>query len=241
MAIMGMGNYNNVYENRYTASKKITTEKQETTQTTKNNKSETTSDYAAKLAKLVPSVEFKVGNGFSTAKTGKTLTVNPKLIEKMKNDPEQEKETMELIKGVESMTKLVDGINKATGRTVVYRHSYIDENGKYCSISYTKKDDKLNAKLREKTKKNTEQLIEKSKEKITKKKEDLQKILEKKKTEKGNQKTDNIEEFINEKIASAENGIIYMNDKDMKSIMKAAEQNKQQNSFTANTMLNLKI
>ena len=98
MAIMGMGNYNNVYENRYTASKKITTEKQETTQTTKNNKSETTSDYAAKLAKLVPSVEFKVGNGFSTAKTGKTLTVNPKLIEKMQNDPEQEKETMELIK-----------------------------------------------------------------------------------------------------------------------------------------------
>ena len=55
------------------------------------------------------------------------------------------------------------------------------------------------------------------------------------------QRIDNIEEFINEKIASAENGIIYMNDKDMKSIMKAAEQNKQQNSFTANTMLNLKI
>lgn len=67
------------------------------------------------------------------------------------------------------------------------------------------------------------------------------KDIRKKKTEKGNQKTDNIEEFINEKIASTENGIIYMNDKDMKSIMKAAKQNKQQNSFTANTMLNLKI
>lgn len=237
MAMTVMSNYNNVYESR----NKNVTAKEETAQTTANSKQDSTSDYITKLAKLVPSVEFKVGNGFSTAKTGKTLTVNPKLIEKMKNDPEQEKETMELIKGVESMTKLVDGINKATGRTVVYRHSYIDENGKYCSISYTKKDDKLNAKLREKTKKNTEQLIEKSKEKITKKKEDLQKILEKKKTEKGNQKTDNIEEFINEKIASAENGIIYMNDKDMKSIMKAAEQNKQQNSFTANTMLNLKI
>ncbi len=237
MAMTVMSNYNNVYESRY----KNVTAKEETAQTTANSKQDSTSDYITKLAKLVPSVEFKVGNGFSTAKTGKTLTVNPKLIEKMKNDPEQEKETMELIKGVESMTKLVDGINKATGRTVVYRHSYIDENGKYCSISYTKKDDKLNAKLREKTKKNTEQLIEKSKEKITKKKEDLQKILEKKKTEKGNQKTDNIEEFINEKIANAENGIIYMNDKDMKSIMKAAEQNKQQNSFTANTMLNLKI
>ena len=237
MAIMGMGNYNNVYENRYTASKKITTEKQETTQTTKNNKSETTSDDAAKLAKLVPSVEFKVGNGFSTAKTGKTLTVNPKLIEKMQNDPEQEKETMELIKGVESMTRLVDGINKATGRTVVYRHGYIDENGKYCSISFTKKEDKLSAKIREENKKNTKKLMEKSKERATERKENLQKILEKNKTEKESQKTNDVEEFINQKIANSENGIIYMNDKDMKTIMKAAAQN----NFTTNINLNLKI
>ena len=82
-----MSNYNNVYESRY----KNVTAKEETAQTTANSKQDSTSDYITKLAKLVPSVEFKVGNGFSTAKTGKTLTVNPKLIEKMKNDPEQEK------------------------------------------------------------------------------------------------------------------------------------------------------
>lgn len=99
MAMTVMSNYNNVYESRY----KNVTAKEETAQTTANSKQDSTSDYITKLAKLVPSVEFKVGNGFSTAKTGKTLTVNPKLIEKMKNDPEQEKETMELIKGVESM------------------------------------------------------------------------------------------------------------------------------------------
>ena len=43
------------------------------------------------LAKLVPSVELKVGNSFSTAKSGKTLTINPQLLEKMQNDPEKEK------------------------------------------------------------------------------------------------------------------------------------------------------
>ena len=29
-----------------------------------------------------PSVDFKIGNGCSSAKSGKTLTINPKLLEK---------------------------------------------------------------------------------------------------------------------------------------------------------------
>ena len=241
MAIVGMGNYNNVYENKYTSSKKETTQKGEVIETT-NSKSESTTDYINKLKKLVPSVEFKVGYGFSTAKTGKTLTVNPKLIEKMQNNPEQEKETMEMIKGVETMTRLVDGINKATDRTVVYRHSYIDENGKYCSISFTKKEDKLNAKIREKTKKNTEKFIEKSKEKVTEKKEELQKTLEKKKTEKTDNKKRKVEKIVNEKVAASKYGIVHINDTDMKNIMKAIQEDAaQQFHHTTNSMLNLKI
>ena len=59
----------------------------------------------------------------------------------------------------------------------------------------------------------------------------------KNKTEKESQKTNDVEEFINQKIANSENGIIYMNDKDMKTIMKAAAQN----NFTTNINLNLKI
>ncbi len=47
--------------------------------------------YVNELAKLVPSVELKVGNSFPTAKSGKTLTINPQLLEKMQNDPEKEK------------------------------------------------------------------------------------------------------------------------------------------------------
>ena len=47
----------------------------------------------------------------------------------MQNDPKKEKDMKDLIKGVESATKLMDGIYKASGWSVVYRHSYIDENG----------------------------------------------------------------------------------------------------------------
>ena len=52
-------------------------------------------EYARELAKLVPSAEFKIGNGFSPGKSSKTLTVNPQLLEKMQNDPETEKEMKE--------------------------------------------------------------------------------------------------------------------------------------------------
>ena len=38
---------------------------------------ETTADYVRELEKLVPSVELRVGNTFASAKTGKTLTINP--------------------------------------------------------------------------------------------------------------------------------------------------------------------
>ena len=41
----------------------------------KTNEGEYVSTVAKELAKLAPSVEFKVGNSYSTAKSGKTLTV----------------------------------------------------------------------------------------------------------------------------------------------------------------------
>ena len=180
---------------------------EKTSETAGRSKAKNTTDYAKELAKLVPSVEFKVGNSFSTAKSGKTLTVNPKLLEKMQNDPEQAKETKELIRGVESATKLMDGIYKASGWTVVYRHSYIDENGKYCAIACVRNDFMLNMsdKLREERKKNSEKLIEKMKEKAAEKKEKLEEILE-------------------EKISASKDGTIYLNDTDMKTIIEAAQE-----------------
>lgn len=180
------------------------------------------------MAKLVPSVDFMVGSGFSSAKSGKTLTINPKLLEKMQNNPEQEKETKELIKGVESAMNLIDSINKARGWTVVYKHSYIDENGKYHSIGHYKNDFmlKMSEKLREERRQNTEKLIEKSKEKAAKRKEELEETLEEKKSEKPEEESNysKAEQLLSEKMSDSEDVTIYLNDTDMQIIMKAVKE-----------------
>ncbi len=212
------------------------TKKKETENTSGSGKTKSTAEYMKELEKLAPSVEFNVGSSYQTAKSGKTLTISPQLLEKMQNDPEQEKETKEMIKGVESMTKLMDGINKASGWTVVYRHSYIDENGKYRAIAYVRNDFMLNMsdKLREERRKNSEKLIEKAKEKAAEKKEDVEEKLEEKETakteeengEKAEEKSayDKAEQLINEKVAASKDGIIYLNDTDFRTIVEAAQE-----------------
>ncbi|MDE7366576.1 MAG: hypothetical protein K2N24_04405 [Lachnospiraceae bacterium] len=195
------------------------TKKKETVKTSEkagNSKSKSTTDYMSELAKLAPSVECSVRNGFSSAKTGKTLTINPKLLEKMQNDPEKEKEVKELIKGVESMTKLVDSINNASGWKTVFRHSYIDENGKYREVALTRNEHgyKISEKFREERRKNAEKLIEKTKEKAAKKKEELKEMLEEKK----------VEQLLSEKMAASEDGMIYLDDTEFKTIMEAMKE-----------------
>ncbi len=232
MAIEITNNYSSVYESTYAAQRRQVSSKEEIrkTTTTQENSAVSTndSDYLSQLAKLAPSVEFKAGNTYSSAKSGKTLTINPKLLEEMQNNPGKEKEMKELIKGVESMTKLMDGIHKASGWTVVYRHSYIDENGKYRAIAYVRNDFMLNMsdKLREERRKNTESLIEKAKEKTAKKKEELQENLEEKQIEKQDENStySKIEQLLDEKVTASKDGIIYLNDADMKVIISAAKE-----------------
>lgn len=148
-----------------------------------SSKGKKTTDYANGLAKLVPSVDFKVGNACSSAQNGKSLTVNPKLLEKMQNDPEKEKDMKDMIKGVESMSKLAESMAKASGWTIVYQHSYIDENGKYHCRMQGRNDGmlKLSDKLREERKKNSEKLLEKTKEKAVEKEKELFETLKEKK------------------------------------------------------------
>lgn len=226
------------------------TQKKETEKTgeTANSKSKSTATYLSELAKLAPSVEFRVGNGHASTKTGQTLTINPKLLEKMQNDPEKEKEMKELIRGVETMTKLSDSINNASGWKTVFRHSYIDENGKYCHIALIRNEHgyKMSEKLREERRKNSEKLIEKSKEKATKKKEELQEALEEKRTDKGEEKTGKAEEIIKEKIDAAKDGMTYMDDSDFKTIIEAIREDKEsktdnQKQTQLGTVLDLRI
>ena len=135
-------------------------------------------DYLNELSKLAPSVKFRIGITHASAKSGKTLTINPKLMERMQNDPEFEKEMKELIKGVELMTKFSESLNKATGRTTVFRHGYIDENGKYSHIAIVRNEAgyKMSAKLREERRRASENLAKRIKERTAKRKRELKKI-----------------------------------------------------------------
>ena len=256
MAMEITNNYS-TYENIYATQKQQTEKKQaasgkeisETVDAQKNSKvgndkTKSTADYAKKLEKLVPSVEFRVGNACVSAQSGKSLTVNPKLLEKMQNDPKKEKDMKDLIKGVESATKLMDGIYKASGWSVVYRHSYIDENGKYSAIACIRNDFMLNMsdKLREERRENSEKLIEKTKEKAAEKEKELEETLEENKTEiaekntdgeqeksgivtvKGNTLLEKVEQILLEKLENSENGEIYLDDDDMQKVLEAARE-----------------
>ena len=256
MAMEITNNYN-AYENIYATQKQQTEKKQaasgketsETAATQKNSeagndKAKSAAGYAKKLKKLVPSVEFRVGNACVSAQRGKSLTVNPKLLEKMQNDPKTKKDMEDMIKGVESMSKLAESLTKASGWTIVYQHSYIDENGKYHCRMQTRNDGmlKLSDKLREERRKNSEKLIEKTKEKAAEKQEELQETLEGNKTETEDKKTDGeqeksgvivvkentplekAEQMLLEKLENSENGEIYLDDDDMQKVLEAARE-----------------
>ena len=256
MAMEITNNYN-AYENVYATQKQQTEKRQaaagkETSETasaqknstTGNDEAKSTAGYAKELEKLMPSVEFRIGNACVSAQSGKSLTVNPKLLEKMQNDPKKEKDMKDLIKGVESATKLMDGIYKASGWSVVYRHSYIDENGKYSAIACIRNDFMLNMsdKLREERRENSEKLIEKTKEKAAEKEKELEETLEENKTEiaekntdgeqeksgivtvKGNTLLEKVEQILLEKLENSENGEIYLDDDDMQKVLEAARE-----------------
>ena len=256
MAMEITNNYN-AYENVYATQKQQTEKKQaaserETSETAAvqknseagNDKAKSVAGYAKELEKLVPSVEFRVGNACVSAQRDKSLTVNPKLLEKMQNDPKTKKDMEDMIKGVESMSKLAESLAKASGWTIVYQHSYIDENGKYHCRMQTRNDGmlKLSDKLREERKKNSEKLLEKSKEKAAEKEKELEEALEGNKTETEEKKADGeqeksgiivvkentpmekVEQMLLEKLENSENGEIYLDDDDMQKVLEAARE-----------------
>ena len=252
MAMEITNNYN-AYENVYATQKQQTEKKQaasgkETSETAAaqknseagNDKAKSAAGYAKELKKLVPSVEFRVGNACLSAQSGKSLTVNPKLLEKMQNDPKTKKDMEDMIKGVESMSKLAESLAKASGWTIVYQHSYIDENGKYHCRMQGRNDGmlKLSDKLREERRRNSEKLIEKSKEKAAEKEKELEgnKIeTEEKKADEEQEKSgitivkentllEKAEQMILEKLENSEKGEIYLDDDDMQKVIEVARE-----------------
>lgn len=192
MAITGVNNYNSIYESTYASSRKEAA------------KSSGNEEYLKNLQKQVPYIKLQTGYGLNANNDGKVnvVDVNPKLLEKMQNDPQAAKEYTQRLKDVESATKWVDNFEKTMGYTAVCRHGYIDENGNFSSFAVVVRKDEMNEKLRKEAQENAEEQIEKSKEKAREKAEQL----------------------LEEKIANSKDGTIYLYDTDMKTIIKAANE-----------------
>ncbi len=157
-----------------------------TSATTKTGNTESTSDYLSRLQKQIPYMKLEVGTSLSMARDNKvnTLAVSPKLLEKMQNDPEKEKEYTQRLKDIENAQKFVDSYMKAKGSTTKFSHWFVDENGNYSHIAYYEHDNTFFKKLSEKSRENIQKHIDKMKEKIAEKQKEFQERLEEKRTEK---------------------------------------------------------
>ena len=229
MAITGVSNYNSGYENTYASSRKEAAKKEETKETAATQRSAETAkkssneEYLKNLQKQVPYMKLQIGYGLNTNNDGKVnvVDVNPKLLEKMQNDPKAAKEYTQRLKDVESALKWLDNYKKSVGSTVIVRHDYIDENGNLSHFSVSVRKDELNEKLRKEAQENAEERIEKSREKARENAEQLaEKMAEK------------AEQLLEEKIADSKDGTIYLYDTDMQTIIEAA---KEDNAGKANT------
>ncbi|MCI9445815.1 MAG: hypothetical protein HFH36_00200 [Lachnospiraceae bacterium] len=191
------------------------------------SRAENMADYVDELAKLAPSVDVRVGSTFSSARSGKTLTLDPGILNKMRNDPQKEKDMKDMIRGVEFITKFVDGLYKSSGKTLLYQHSYIDGDGKYRCFSRVVdgRSIKMSGKLRQARKKNSQKLIAKSKEKAARQRKELQERRDAKRTEKKDERTafDKVQEILDEKMADSKDGMVYLDDTDFRTLMESAK------------------
>jgi len=219
MAISGVTDYTN----RYVTNSYKNQESEKVSETAKGSENSNTADYLSNLQKQVSYMTLEIGNSLSTARDNKvnTLAINPKLLEKMQNDPEKAKEYTQRLKDIESAQKFVDGYMKAKGSTTKFSHWYVDENGNYSHIAYYEHDNTFYKKLSEKSRENIEKHIEKTKEKAAEKKKELQEELEEKRIAKEDEKAthNKAEKLLDDKIGASKDGIIYLYNTDVQTIV----------------------
>ena len=234
MAVTGVSNYNSVYENTYATSRKEATKKEEAKETAATQKSAETAkkssndEYLKNLQKQFPNMKLQVGYGVNTKNDGKVdvLNINPKLLEKMQNDPKAAKEYTQRLKDVDAAHKYVDSFFAATGSTVVCRHAYLDENGNYSNFTVSVRKDALNEKLRKETQENAEKRIEKSREKARENAEQLaEKIAEKaEKADADESRVEKAENLLADKLEKAEDGKVLLDNDDIQKIIEASKE-----------------
>lgn len=228
-------NYASSYTNT-TDSKKKTTESGTTKETAETAKKSGNEEYLKSLQKQVPYMKLQIGYGINTNNDGKVnvMDVNPKLLEKMQNDPQAAKEYTQRLKDIEAATKWADNFVKSMGHTVITNHVYVDENGHMSNFAYVVKKDILNEKLRKEAQENAEKQIEISRENARKKAEQLAEQIEEKAEEAREKKDytdvdepdtvkDKAETLLSEKIESAKDGAVLFDNEDMQTIIDAAK------------------
>lgn len=195
MAVSSIGTYNNVYEGISVMQKKeaevsrekrafgvrqtsgIIMEKWERTKGTDNE------EYLRSLQNQVPYTKLEIGSALSMQKDKRAgvITVHPKLLEKMQKDPEAAAQYTQKLKDIERAERTANAYYNSLGGVVERTsHWYVDEEGNHYHFAYTRRDDRLNKKIREETRKNTEKHIEKNREKAREKAEKLEEQLEEK-------------------------------------------------------------
>lgn len=194
MAVKGIGSsYSNVYEGAYDvpARKAAAREKTQGTAATKREievgRKQDRKEYLKGLQRQVSDVTLETGSALNMKRDNKmgTVTINPKLLEKMQNDPEAEKKYTQLIKDIERAEQTATAYYNSMGGCVERSsHWYIDENGQYTHFAYTRRDDRLNKKLRKEARENAERLVEKNRERAIEKRKKLKETLEKRLEEK---------------------------------------------------------
>ena len=240
MAISSIGSYANSYENLYTSNR---TKKSETIEASEAKaetaKKSSNEEYLKGLQKQVPYIKLQTGYGLNTNNDGKVnvVDVNPKLLEKMQNDPKVAKEYTQRLKDVESALKWLDNYKKSVGSTVIVRHDYIDENGNLSHFSISVRKDEMNERLRKEAQENAEKQIEKTRENARKKAEQIAEKLEEKveETKEDGEKIaisegiqdenvkDKAEKLLSKKLENATDGEVYLDNEDMQVIIDAAQ------------------
>ena len=258
MAMEITNNYS-AYENTYAAQKKGAGNPDKTAAGNTEVKQSavgkySNEEYLKNLQKQVPYMKLQIGQGINLQNDGKVniVDINPKLLEKMQNDPAAAKEYTQRLKDVERALKFADNFSKSMGHTVVCSHSYIDENGKFSHFAVVVKKDLLNEKLRKEAEENAKKQIEKTRENARKKTEQLTEQLEEKAEEakeaekekepditaesdalKDNGATqpdalqDKAEQMLLEKLNHSDNGEIYIDDEEMQLIIQSATEDEQ--------------
>ena len=143
--------------------------------------------YLKGLQEQFPKMSFSVGTGFvgKTARnTGDNadrwaFTLSPKLLEKMRGDPDAEAEYLQKLRDIERATSLADSFVKARGMKTVYCENCVDENGQLHHTSISVRKDELNEKLRAEARENTERLIERVRGKNGEAADKLEELLNK--------------------------------------------------------------